>query len=89
MSLNSSVQNMTAGVASVVAGILVTIPEGGHHVYGFWKVGVLGVVFTLIAIWMMKQIRAFEVKEEAQEEQLAKAAEEKSAQLLEQKRMPT
>ncbi|GAB5539058.1 MAG: MFS transporter [Salibacteraceae bacterium] len=56
MSLNSSVQNMTAGVSSVVAGILVTIPDGGHHVFGFWKVGILGALFTLIAIWMMNRI---------------------------------
>ena len=57
MSLNSSVQNMTAGIASVVAGILVLIPEGGHHVEGFWKVGVLGVIFTLLAIRIMEIIR--------------------------------
>ncbi|MDC1221044.1 MFS transporter [Salibacteraceae bacterium] len=63
MSLNSSVQNMTAGIASVVAGILVTIPKGGHHVYGFWKVGILGALFTLIAIWMMSKITKFTEKE--------------------------
>lgn len=57
MSLNSSVQNMTAGLASMLAGAVVVIPEGGHHVFGFWKVGIIGVVFTLIAIWMMKKIR--------------------------------
>ena len=62
MSLNSSVQNMTAGVASIVAGILVTVPEGGHHVYGFWKVGVIGVVFTLIAMWLMSRIKALTVE---------------------------
>jgi predicted MFS family arabinose efflux permease len=56
MSLNSSVQNMTTGLASIVAGILVTIPKGGHHVFGFWKVGILGALFTLIAIWMMSKI---------------------------------
>ncbi|MCO4805545.1 MFS transporter [Salibacteraceae bacterium] len=56
MSLNASVQNLTAGVSSIIAGILVTIPDGGHHVFGFWKVGVLGALFTLIAIWMMSQI---------------------------------
>ena len=59
MSLNSSVQNMTAGVASIVAGVLVTIPRGGHHVFGFWKVGILGALFTLIAIWMMSKITKF------------------------------
>ena len=64
MSLNSSVQNMTAGIASVVAGVLVTIPKGGHHVYGFWKVGILGALFTLIAIWMMSKIVKFTEKEE-------------------------
>jgi DHA1 family inner membrane transport protein len=57
MSLNSSVQNMTAGLASIVAGVLVTVPEGGHHVSGFWKVGAIGVLFTLLAIWMMQQIK--------------------------------
>ena len=56
MSLNSSVQNMTAGVASIVAGYLVTIPKGCHTVFGFWKVGILGVVFTVIAIALMNQI---------------------------------
>lgn len=60
MSLNSSVQNMTAGVASIVAGILVTVPEGGHHVFGFWKVGLLGALFTIIAIWQMSRIAAME-----------------------------
>ena len=64
MSLNSSVQNMTAGVASIVAGILVVVPEGGHHVSGFWKVGVLGALFTLLAIWMMGKIKAFTPKNE-------------------------
>lgn len=58
MSLNTSVQNMTAGISSVVAGILVTIPEGGHVVHGFWKVGVLAVIFTFVSIWMMSRIRA-------------------------------
>lgn len=58
MSLNSSVQNMTAGIASVVAGVLVTIPEGGHHVFGFWKVGAIGVIFTLIAMWQMNNLKA-------------------------------
>jgi len=43
-------------LASIVAGILVTIPKGGHHVFGFWKVGILGALFTLIAIWMMSKI---------------------------------
>tara|TARA_B110000046_G_C13026363_1_gene414341 strand:+ start:15213 stop:16385 length:1173 start_codon:yes stop_codon:yes gene_type:complete len=59
MSLNASVQNLTAGVASMVAGVLVTIPEGGDHVHGFWKVGLLGAVFTLIAVWMMRKITKF------------------------------
>ena len=67
MSLNSSVQNMTAGVSSMVAGILVTIPEGGNHVFGFWKVGLLGAIFTLIAIWMMSRIRKFMVVEPVSE----------------------
>lgn len=57
MSLNSSVQNMTAGISSIIAGVLVVIPEGGHHVYGFWKVGLIAAIFTLIAIWMMRKIR--------------------------------
>lgn len=56
MSLNTSVQNMTAGVSSIIAGVLVTIPEGGQ-VQGFWKVGVLAVTFTLIAIWMMSRVK--------------------------------
>jgi predicted MFS family arabinose efflux permease len=63
MSLNSSVQNMTAGIASMVAGILVVIPEGGHHVYGFWKVGVIAAIFTLLAIWMMGRIHALTIEE--------------------------
>ena len=63
MSLNASVQNMTAGISSIVAGILVTIPQGGTHVFGFWKVGILGAAFTLIAIWMMGKIRGFDVSE--------------------------
>lgn len=63
MSLNSSVQNMTAGIASMVAGVLVTIPEGGTYVFGFWKVGVLGVVFTLVSIWMMRRIQSFTFEE--------------------------
>jgi len=58
MSLNTSVQNMTAGISSVIAGILVTIPEGGHVVHGFWRVGALAVIFTLVSIWMMSRMRA-------------------------------
>lgn len=57
MSLNTSVQNMTAGISSIIAGIVVTIPEGGHHVEGFWKVGVLATGFTLVAIWMMGRVK--------------------------------
>lgn len=65
MSLNASAQNMTAGLSSIVAGILVTIPAGGTHVFGFWKVGLLGALFTLVALWMMTKIRAFgDLKEE-------------------------
>jgi len=55
--LNTSVQNLTAGVSSLIAGYLVTIPEGTHHVEGFWRVGALAAVFTLIAIWMMKSVK--------------------------------
>lgn len=58
MSLNSSVQNLTAGLASIVAGVLVTIPEGGHHVFGFWKVGALGAIFTIFAIMQMRNLKA-------------------------------
>ena len=57
MSLNTSVQNMTAGLSSLIAGYLVTIPEGMHHVEGFWKVGALAVTFTLIAIFMMRSVK--------------------------------
>lgn len=64
MSLNSSVQNMTAGLASIAAGIIVVIPEGGHHVYGFWKVGLIAAAFTLLAIWMMGRIKALTPVEE-------------------------
>lgn len=59
MSLNASVQNMTAGLGSIIAGLLVTIPEGGHHVDGFWKVGVIAIVFTIISVWMMSQLRKY------------------------------
>lgn len=60
MSLNTSVQNMTAGVSSIIAGILVVIPEGGHEVNGFWKVGILASCFTVVAIWLMTRIRALD-----------------------------
>lgn len=56
MSLNTSVQNMAAGISSVIAGILVTIPADGV-VHGFWKVGVLATLFTLIAIWLMSRVK--------------------------------
>jgi len=62
MSLNSSVQNMTAGLTSIVAGVLVTVPKGGHHVYGFWKVGLIGALFTVIAMWMMNKIKSLTVE---------------------------
>lgn len=62
MSLNSSVQNMTAGLASIVAGVLVTVPKGGHHVYGFWKVGLIGALFTVIAMWLMNKIKSLTVE---------------------------
>lgn len=62
MSLNSSVQNLTAGLASMVAGVLVTIPEGGHHVFGFWKVGALGAIFTVFAIWQMRNLKAVSIE---------------------------
>lgn len=60
MSLNTSVQNMTAGASSIIAGVLVSIPEGGHEVNGFWKVGVVAAFFTLIAIWLMTKIKALD-----------------------------
>ncbi len=60
MSLNTSVQNMTAGISSIIAGVLVIIPEGGHEVNGFWKVGILASFFTVIAIWMMTRIRSLD-----------------------------
>jgi len=62
MSLNSSVQNMTAGLTSIVAGVLVTVPKGGHHVYGFWKVGLIGALFTVIAMWLMNKIKSLTVE---------------------------
>lgn len=65
MSLNTSVQNLTAGISSLIAGYLVTIPEGEHHVEGFWKVGALAVTFTLIAIWMMRSVKKHTIEGEA------------------------
>lgn len=59
MSLNTSVQNLTAGISSVIAGVLVTIPEGGGLVQGFWRVGALAAAFTLVAIWMIGRVRKY------------------------------
>jgi len=58
MSLNSSTQSMTAGLSSIIAGVLVSISPETGKVLGFWSVGVLAVAFTLVAIWMMSQIQS-------------------------------
>ncbi|GAB4376623.1 MAG: MFS transporter [Salibacteraceae bacterium] len=60
MSLNTSVQNLTAGISSIIAGWLVYVPKGGGEVSGFWRVGLVAVVFTLIAIWMMSRLKRVE-----------------------------
>ena len=56
MTLNSSVQSASMGLAAFVGGLLISRDAQGM-VQGYWKCGVLGVICSLMAIWLAGRLR--------------------------------
>jgi len=59
MSIDSSVKNAAAGLSSVIAGLIV-VAEKQAPVENYHLVGYLAVLFTLIAIWLVRKVKALE-----------------------------
>jgi hypothetical protein len=57
MSIISSVQQAAAGLASLLAGALVTQPVEGGPLVGFPLVGLLACATTLLCIWVAGYVR--------------------------------
>ena len=55
MSIDSSVRNGTAGLASLVAGMIIIAPEN-EPIQNFPWVGVISIVFTVLAIFLARYI---------------------------------
>ncbi len=64
MSVNSSVQQVSAGAASFVAGLLVAEGPGGR-IEGFWHVGVLAVAATFVCLLLLRPLVAAQVARDA------------------------
>jgi predicted MFS family arabinose efflux permease len=56
MSINSSVQQLGAGIAALVSGFIVQEAADGKLVHFEW-VGIMACVVTLIAVWVVQHIR--------------------------------
>ncbi|PKV63118.1 MFS transporter [Pontibacter ramchanderi] len=57
MSINSSVQQMGAGIAAFVSGLIVQEAADGTLAHFNW-VGIMASVATLVAVWVVSRIRA-------------------------------
>jgi predicted MFS family arabinose efflux permease len=59
MSVNASMQQLAAALASYCAGYIVIKNEQGHLLHYEW-VGYLGVIFTFVAIWAVRKVKPYE-----------------------------
>ncbi|WP_299702170.1 MFS transporter [uncultured Pontibacter sp.] len=57
MSINSSVQQLGAGIAAFVSGLIVQEAANGTLTHFNW-VGIMASVVTLVAVWVVRHIRA-------------------------------
>jgi predicted MFS family arabinose efflux permease len=64
MAVNSSVQQMAAGIASASAGLLI-VDAGGGRLHGYGGVGVLAAGTTLAAVLVARRLRPAEAAAEA------------------------
>jgi predicted MFS family arabinose efflux permease len=55
LSLNASIQSASMGVAALISGLLVGRNELGQ-LTGYWLVGVLGVLASLMTWWLAPQL---------------------------------
>lgn len=56
MSINSSLQQLTAGVAALAAGLIIGNDEH-HHIINYNYVGYVSVFFSLVCIWLIYRIK--------------------------------
>ncbi|HEY9559667.1 MAG TPA: hypothetical protein VIR29_02630 [Anseongella sp.] len=59
MSFNSSIQQLSAGLATMVAGMIV-VSEADGKMYHFGWVGILATIVTLLTIPLVRRIRPLE-----------------------------
>ena len=57
MSFNASIQQFSAGIASIVASLIVGRAAGGE-LTGFWLVGAFGIAGTLACIVLARRVRS-------------------------------
>ena len=56
MSINSSLQQLAAGLAALMAGLIIGNDPTTHHILNYDYVGYVSVFFTLVCIWLIFQI---------------------------------
>ena len=66
MSIDSSLKNAAAGLASVIGGFIV-IAKDGVPVENYHYVGYLAVTFTLVGIWLVRKIKPLEMERSPKE----------------------
>ncbi len=59
MTLNSAVQSASMGLAALVAGLIIGRDAQGQ-LTGYWVAGLLGVVASLMSVWLAGQLRLHE-----------------------------
>ena len=64
MSLNSTMQSLSMGLATTLAGFVITL-DGSGKIVGFPLVGVVAVAANLLAIWFVSRIVMHQVKKPA------------------------
>jgi predicted MFS family arabinose efflux permease len=56
MSLNSSIQQISSGIASTISGAIIVKSNTGELLH-YWKIGILATIATLICIYLARQIQ--------------------------------
>jgi hypothetical protein len=56
MTLNAAVQSASMGLAALVAGLIIGRDTQGQ-LTGYWMAGLLGVVASLLSVWLAGHLR--------------------------------
>jgi MFS family permease len=56
MSLNSSIQSMAMGLASVISGIIITTGADGR-LEGYWVAGIVSSILTVVCMYLASRVK--------------------------------